>query len=135
MSPCLVCRRQTTSRSMCAACGRSYDRARHKDITVWAALEWACDRAWRFAGKREARRMKTEEERRAETNEEMLWRAARRLAGAIDPENRVAVEMGENGYWTARIEPRGLPASFAPTREDALAKLVETLTRRVRDGD
>lgn len=51
MSTCVVCRRRYKDgdRFMCNQCGRSYDRARDKDVTIMACIIWAAKRARRFA--------------------------------------------------------------------------------------
>jgi hypothetical protein len=45
---CAVCGTRTTGLLLCGACGKSYDRARAADVTVYGAIEWATKRARRF---------------------------------------------------------------------------------------
>lgn len=43
---CVVCiRRPRAGVLLCEACSESYDRARAKDSTTWAAIAWAATRA------------------------------------------------------------------------------------------
>ena len=52
---CAMCRRRVAGviDGFCMECGKSYDRARKRDDgTIRAALVWAANRAWRFAGAR-----------------------------------------------------------------------------------
>jgi hypothetical protein len=37
---------------------RSYDRDSFKDGSVWGCIEWAANRAWKFAEKKECRAKK-----------------------------------------------------------------------------
>ncbi len=47
---CVVCAvRPRAGLLLCGPCGRSYDRARDKDVTVAAAIVWAAKRSRRFA--------------------------------------------------------------------------------------
>lgn len=47
---CVVCRRQVGAGAiLCKPCGRSYDRARFKDVTVASVIKWTAGRAWKFA--------------------------------------------------------------------------------------
>jgi hypothetical protein len=49
MLTCGICGGKATSPVMCAACGRSWDRARNRDDgSVGAAMTWASKRARRF---------------------------------------------------------------------------------------
>jgi len=49
-SLCEVCRLRPAHLSLCAVCGRAWDRARNEDDgTLNAMVAWAARRAWRFA--------------------------------------------------------------------------------------
>jgi hypothetical protein len=47
---CVVCNRTSHMRlgRLCAACARSYDRARDSDATALSLITWAASRARRF---------------------------------------------------------------------------------------
>jgi hypothetical protein len=55
MKHCLVCFRPLSKAYfLCCACGKSYDRALEKDVTIANIIRWAVTRALRFSKARTA---------------------------------------------------------------------------------
>ncbi|KKW46563.1 MAG: hypothetical protein UY96_C0003G0066 [Parcubacteria group bacterium GW2011_GWB1_56_8] len=53
---CVICQRALGRPFMCTNCGRSYDRARDKDVTIRGVIVWVATTVRRFERMRHSRR-------------------------------------------------------------------------------